>query len=78
MACDLRSTMSALEASSLIRSELSLSPMTKRTAGYLALTLSAFSCERTRAEYSYSGCALLRAYSTSPPMYPVTPVLSCQ
>jgi hypothetical protein len=49
---NIRKTTSALAASSFNKSESSLPPSTIRILGKAFLTISAFSCVRTSAEYS--------------------------
>jgi hypothetical protein len=67
--------MSARALSSSITFESSNVPYTRRILGYAAATGAPLSELRTSTEYSYSGYAFSRAYSASPPMYPVVPVL---
>jgi hypothetical protein len=67
--------MSAAALSFSRRSESSRPPWTIRTEGNWACTCWAFSGERIRAEMENSGYFVARTERTSPPMYPVAPVL---
>lgn len=72
---DIRRTTSASEASLVIRVVESRSPITGVTAGNLFATRDARLSFRTRAMIFEECRVSVRACRTSPPMYPVAPVL---